>query len=85
MNSQQRRHFSAEERVAILRRHFLEKIPISDLCDQCGITPNTVYSWQKVASRIFRRSSGRTADGQIRRGWQGSKDHPARSEAHQEK
>jgi len=49
MNSQQRRHFSAEEKVAILRRHFLEKVPISDLCDQCGITPNTFYNWQKVA------------------------------------
>lgn len=49
MNSQHRHHFSPEEKVAILRRHFLEKIPISDLCDQFGITPNTFYNWQKVA------------------------------------
>jgi transposase len=49
MDSQHRRHFSAEEKVAILRRHFLEKMPISDLCDQFGISPNTFYNWQKVA------------------------------------
>jgi transposase-like protein len=49
MNSQQRRHFSAEDKVAILRRHFLEKVSISDLCDQSGLTPTTFYNWQKVA------------------------------------
>lgn len=29
-----RKHFSAEEKVAILRRHLIEKVPVSDLCDQ---------------------------------------------------
>jgi len=48
MNTQ-RRHLSPEEKVAILRRHFLEKVPLSDLCDQYGISPNNFYHWQKVA------------------------------------
>jgi transposase len=46
--SRQRRHFTPEEKVAILRRHFLEKVPISNLCDEYGIPPNSFYNWQKV-------------------------------------
>ena len=30
----QRRHLTAEEKVAILRKHFLEKVPVSALCEQ---------------------------------------------------
>ena len=48
MSTQQRRHFSAQEKVAILRKHFLEKVPISDLCDQHGIQANSFYNWQKI-------------------------------------
>ena len=29
---QQRRHFSGADKVAILKRHLVEKVPISDLC-----------------------------------------------------
>ena len=49
MDSQPRRHFSPEEKVAILRRHFLEKVSIADLCDEYGIAPNNFYNWQKIA------------------------------------
>ena len=42
-----RRKFSAQEKVAILRRHFLEKVPVSDLCDQAGLQPTLFYRWQK--------------------------------------
>ena len=42
-----RRHFSAPEKVAILKRHLVEKVPISDLCDQLGLYPNQVYGWLK--------------------------------------
>ena len=43
----QRKHHTAEEKVAILRRHFLEKVPISDLCEETGIHPTVFYRWQK--------------------------------------
>ena len=33
----QRRHYSPEEKVAILRRLLLEKEPISKLCDELGL------------------------------------------------
>jgi transposase len=42
-----RRHFTAQEKVAVLRRHLLEKTPVSDLCDQLGIHPTLFYRWQK--------------------------------------
>jgi len=38
-----RRHFSPEEKVAILRRHLLDKVPVSDLCDELGLQPNQFY------------------------------------------
>jgi len=42
-----RRHFSATEKVAILKRHLLDKVPVSDLCDELQLYPNQVYSWLK--------------------------------------
>ena len=42
-----RRHFSPQEKVAILRQHLLEKVPVSDLCQQHGIGVNLFYRWQK--------------------------------------
>jgi transposase len=42
-----RRHFSGPEKVALLKRHLLEKTPVSDLCDEVGIAPNLFYRWQK--------------------------------------
>jgi transposase len=42
-----RRHYSAEEKVAILRLHLLEGMPVSDVCEQHGIHPTLFYRWQK--------------------------------------
>jgi transposase len=43
----QRKHYSPEEKVAILRRHPLEKEPISELCDELGLQPTVFYRRQK--------------------------------------
>jgi transposase len=45
--NEKRKHYSAPEKVAILRLHLLEKKPVSDLCDQYGIHPTLFYRWQK--------------------------------------
>src|SRR5690242_18498918 len=42
-----RKHYAPEEKVAILRRHQLEKDPISKLCDELGLQPTVFYRWQK--------------------------------------
>jgi len=45
--NEKRKHYTASEKVAILRLHLLEKKPVSDLCDQYGIHPTLFYRWQK--------------------------------------
>jgi transposase len=35
--NKQRRHFSGPEKVAILKRHLVEKVPISNLCDELDL------------------------------------------------
>ncbi len=42
-----RRHFPGPERVAILKGHLVEKVPVSDLCDELGIGPSLFYRSQK--------------------------------------
>jgi len=44
---QSRRHFSVPEKVAILKRHLLEGVPVSKLCDELDIKPTVFYSWQR--------------------------------------
>ena len=42
-----RRKFLAQEKVRMLRQHLVEKVPISEVCDQNGIQPTRFYQWQK--------------------------------------
>ena len=42
-----RKSYSAEEKVLIIRRHLMDKIKISDLCDEYKIHPTLFYRWQK--------------------------------------
>jgi transposase len=42
-----RKHYTAEEKVAVLRRHLLEQEAISKLCDELGLQPTVFYRWQK--------------------------------------
>ena len=42
-----RRHFQSTEKVAILKRHLIEKVPISDLSDELDIQPTQIYDWLK--------------------------------------
>lgn len=45
--SRQRRHFTPEQKVSMLREHLIDKVPISDLCEKHGIAVNNFYNWQK--------------------------------------
>ena len=42
-----RQRYSGDEKATILRRHLVEKVPVSDLCDQHGFSPALFYRWQK--------------------------------------
>jgi transposase len=42
-----RRHFAGTEKVAILKRHLVDKVAVSDLCDEYDLYPNQFYGWLK--------------------------------------
>ena len=42
-----RRHFAGTEKVAILKKHLIDKVPVSDLCDEFDLYPNQVQTWLK--------------------------------------
>jgi transposase-like protein len=44
----QRRQFSPEQKIKILRQHLLEKTAISEVCEKHQITPTQFYQWQKT-------------------------------------
>jgi len=46
MNSE-RRHLTPPEKIAALKRHLLEGVPVSTICDELGIAPTLFYRWQK--------------------------------------
>ena len=45
--TRRRKNYTPEEKVAVLKRHLVENVPVSDLCDELGLNPNVFYSWQK--------------------------------------
>jgi transposase len=45
--SKKRKNYTPEEKVSILKKHLLEKVPVSDLCDQHGLHPTVFHRWVK--------------------------------------
>ncbi len=43
-----RRQFSGEKKVEILKRHLVDRVPVSDVCDEHGLSPTIFYRWQKA-------------------------------------
>jgi len=58
----QRKHYTPEEKVAILRRHLVEGVPISDLCDELGFNQRCSTAGRRSSSRTEPRLSS-TEDG----------------------
>jgi len=56
MTQNERRHFSGEEKVKILRLHLLEGKAVSDLCEQFKINPSQFFQWQRS---FFENAGGR--------------------------
>ena len=42
-----RKRYTAQEKVAIVRRHLVDKEPVSKLCDELALQPTVFYRWQK--------------------------------------
>jgi len=60
-----RRCFERDQKANILKRYLVDKVPLSDLCDEYGIKPNQIYAWQKVlfdhAESAFQQAGSRGA------------------------
>ncbi|WP_165234573.1 transposase [Aquisphaera insulae] len=65
-----RKNYTPVEKVAILRRHLIDQVPVSDLCDEHKLSPTLFYLWQKQffenGSAAFERKNA-TSDGQLHR------------------
>jgi transposase len=59
-----RKYLTPEQKVAIVRRHLLENVPVSDLCDEYGMHATQYYAWQKQlfenAAPAFERRTNKT-------------------------
>jgi transposase-like protein len=42
-----RRNRTTEQKVAILREHLVDKIPVSDVCEKNELQPSVFYQWQR--------------------------------------
>lgn len=66
--SKERRHFTPEDKIKILREHLLDDVPISQVCEKHQIQPTLFYLWQKTlfenggAAFQVRRGPGARAD-----------------------
>jgi transposase len=60
-----RKQLSGPGKLALLQRFLVEKVPISDLCDQHELQPSQIYRWQSQlfehGAAVFERKSGRQA------------------------
>jgi len=58
-----RRNYTPQEKVAILKRHLVDHVPVSNLCDEYQLQPTVFYDWQKQffenGASAFIRDSGR--------------------------
>jgi len=61
----ERKRITGAEKLAILKRYLVERVPISDLCDQHGLQPSQLYYWQaqlfEHGAGVFERKPGRQA------------------------
>src|SRR6202158_4335430 len=67
-----RRHFLDAEKVAILKRHLLDKVPVSDLCDELDLYPNQFYGWLK---EFFENGHAAFDNGRKSKAVEDAKDH----------
>ena len=62
-----RSHFTAEEKVALLRSHLVEKKPVSEICQEHHLQPTVFYRWQKEFFENGTAAFQRNRDAQERR------------------
>jgi len=46
--AKKRKKYTSELKVQVIKKHLVDKIPLSDLCDQYGFHPTVFHRWQKA-------------------------------------
>ncbi len=49
MTKRKRRSFTAAQKAAILRRHHVDKVSVSQICEEEKLQPSVFYYWQRQA------------------------------------
>lgn len=69
--SKKRKYPTVEEKALVLKKYLVEKVPMSDLCDEYGLQPSQIYRWQmqlfENAPSLFRRTNKRAEDAKDRK------------------
>lgn len=46
--AKKRNKYLPEQKVQIIKKHLVDKVPLSDLCDQYGFHPTVFHRWLKA-------------------------------------
>lgn len=59
--SKKRRKFTADQKVRFIRKHLIDKVSVSDICDEASINVTQFYRWQteffENGANAFRKES----------------------------
>ena len=76
-----RKNYTPVEKVAILRRHLIDRVPVSDLCDEYQLQPTLFYLWQKQffenGAAAFERKNGPPENQHLRDHRRAAREAPA--------
>jgi transposase len=65
-----RKSYTPAEKVAILRSHLIDRVPVSELCDKYQLPPSMFYAWQKLffenGASAFQLKSGSLEQSHLR-------------------
>lgn len=71
MSKRKRRNYTPEEKVLIIKKHLVENMAVSDICDEYNLQPTVFYRWQKQffenAAMAFRPAKSMKATRQEKR------------------
>ena len=61
MSDSKRRHFTAQQKAQVVRRHLSGKEPVSSLAEELGVQPSQIHAWVNQvlaqAEKAFEKSS----------------------------
>ncbi len=65
--TKKRKQYRPEEKVAILRKHLVDKVAVSELCEEYKLQPTVFYRWQKAFFENGAQAFQKSRDGQTRK------------------